>query len=172
MTIYVDPKPGMVIRYGYLWARQARDGMHHAEKNRPALILAVRQEDDRKIVYVSPITHTAPFYPEESILMPLETKARLGLDSENSWIMANEVNKFEWPSLDVRRVPGRREKSQFYGFVPGELLQQAREKMREMTQLRRFHTVSREQEHIQLPVNAAPAPVPMQQRQPAFRRQP
>lgn len=158
MTIYVDPKPGMVIRYGYLWARQARMGQDHGEKFRPSLILAVRNEDDKKVVYVAPITHTAPFYPEESILIPMETKARLGLDSEKSWIMANEVNKFEWPGVDIRRVPDRRERSQFYGFVPGELLQQARDKMKEMNLQHRFNTVARDVQPVQVANNMQQLP--------------
>ena len=153
MSIYVDPKPGMVVRYGYLWARQARMGQDNGEKFRPSLILAVRNEEDKKVVYVAPITHTAPFYPEESILIPMVTKARLGLDSEKSWIMANEVNKFEWPGVDISRVPDRVQHSQFYGFVPGELLQQARDKMKEMNLQHRFNTVARDVQPVQVANN-------------------
>ncbi len=151
MTIYVEPKAGMVINYGYLWARQAKDGMRELPggtveriKFRPSLILAVKEENDKKVVYVSPITHTPPFYPEESLLMPAETKARLGLDGLNSWLMVSEVNKFEWPGTDIRRVPDRMERSQFYGFVPGAFLEEAHGRLQELVQLKRFKTVARE----------------------------
>lgn len=144
MTIYVDPKPGMVINYGYLWARQAKQGMVDPQKYRPSLILAVKEQEEKKLVYVAPITHTPPFYPEESLLMPMATKERLGLDGQNSWLMLSEVNKFEWPGVDIRRVPRRRERSQFYGFVPGAFLEEAQAKMMEMVELKRFKTVGRE----------------------------
>lgn len=143
MTIYVQPKAGMVINYGYLWARQEREGKKDGEKFRPSLILGVQEEQGRQMVYVSPITHTPPFYPEESLLVPNETGGRIGLDEKPKWLMLNEVNKFEWPGTDIRRVPYRRERSQFYGFVPQQFLEQARDKMREMIQASRFRMVAR-----------------------------
>lgn len=146
MTIYVEPKAGMVINYGYVWARQARQGMEEGQKFRPSLILGVQEEQDKKMVYVAPITHTPPFYPEESVLVPNETGSRIGLDDKPKWLMLNEVNKFEWPGLDIRRVPHRRERSQFYGFVPRQFLEQARDKMREMMQQNRFNVVPRRME--------------------------
>lgn len=167
MTIYVEPKAGMVINYGYLWARQASQGIVEPQKYRPSLILAVKMEDDKKMVYVSPMTHTPPFYPEESILMPMETKERLGLDGKNSWLMISEVNKFEWPGVDVRRVPQRRERSQFYGFVPGKFLEQAHEQLRELAQVKRFKTVAREMLERNRPQDNTPAPATQSRPQPA-----
>jgi hypothetical protein len=37
----------------------------------------------------------------------METKRRLGLDAEQSWIMITEANGFVWPGPDLRPVPGR-----------------------------------------------------------------
>lgn len=180
MTIYVEPKPGMVINYGYLWARQVNEGLTHGEKFRPSLILAVKQEDDRKMVYVSPVTHTPPFYPEESLIIPMEERTRLGFDTHHayeagekpldlatpktSWLMLSEVNKFEWPGTEIRSVPRRTEKRQFYGFISGKFLAAAQNKLRDMVDLKRFKTVAREmtmprQENFE-PQYKAPAPQP------------
>ncbi len=170
MTLYVEPKACMVINYGYLWARQAKDGMRELPggtveriKFRPSLILAVKEEDNKKVVYVSPITHTPPFYPEESLLMPADTKERLGLDGLNSWLMVSEVNKFEWPGTDIRRVPDRMERSQFYGFVPGKFLEEAHGRLPELLQLKRFKTAAREYtQRPEQPRQPVPKPAPVQ----------
>jgi hypothetical protein len=50
--------------------------------------------------------------------IPAPTKARLGLDSERSWIVVNEVNRFVWPGVDLR--PASRDTSERfdYGTLP------------------------------------------------------
>lgn len=54
-----DPEPGLVIRYAYLWRREAAMGREEGVKDRPcAIVAAVREETDGLRVYVLPITHS------------------------------------------------------------------------------------------------------------------
>lgn len=136
---YFEPEAGMIINYGYLWARQAYKEAE-GEKIRPSLILDVANVDGKQMVYVSPLTHTPPFYPENSLLLPLETKERLKMDGQNSWLMLDEVNKFEWPGPDLRGAYGK----PYFGRVPAEFLKQARDKLVDLVKMHRFKTVVRE----------------------------
>lgn len=56
-----DPQPGLVIRYSYLWEREAREGREEGIKDRPcAIVLVARDENGQKRVQVLPVTHTPP----------------------------------------------------------------------------------------------------------------
>lgn len=49
--------------------------------------------------------------------LPLRVKEHLGLDSDRSWVILEEVNTFAWPGLDLR--PVRRGNSRIdYGLLP------------------------------------------------------
>lgn len=101
------PQLGLVIRYSYLWTREASAGREEGVKDRPcAIVLAIDAAQERKRVIVLPITHTAPQRPYEGIELPAAVKARLGLDHERSWIIVSEGNDFIWPGPDLR--PGRK----------------------------------------------------------------
>lgn len=139
-----EPKAGMVINYEYLWARQYNMGWVSGEKIRPCAILAVMEGKDDTTVFVSPITHTAPYHPEQSILLPQETKQRLGLDSHKSWMMVNEVNKFTWPSPELYRVPRRHPTTYTYGMLPEAVLLEARQKLKEFNERKELLYVPRE----------------------------
>jgi len=53
-------------------------------------------------------------------LIPPRVKAHLGLDDQNSWIVVGEVNRFVWPSYDLREVPGQPGRFD-YGYLPPRL---------------------------------------------------
>jgi hypothetical protein len=77
------PRPGLVIRYSYLWAREADQGQEEGVKDRPcAVVLVVFDEPDRPRVRVLPITHTAPADPRDGLEIPPANqdapRARLG----------------------------------------------------------------------------------------------
>jgi hypothetical protein len=92
------PRPGLVIRYSYLWAREADAGQEEGVKDRPcAIILVLFEEDGRQRVRVLPVTHSPPSNPRDGLEIPLPTKIRLGLDSMRSWIVLTEANDFFWP---------------------------------------------------------------------------
>lgn len=113
------PQPGLVIRYSYLWHREAQQGREEGVKDRPcAVVLAIQDEENRTRVYALPITHSPPAAGEDAIEIPQPVKARLGLDSERSWVVVTEANIFAWPGPDLRLVQGKGPESAAYGFLP------------------------------------------------------
>lgn len=140
------PQPGLVIRYSYLWTREAEVGREEGVKDRPcAIVLAVADERDRTRVIVLPITHSAPQPPDEGIELPQPTKARLGLDSERSWIIVTEGNDFIWPGPDLRPLAGQGPRSVAYGFLPPRLFRAVRERFLARARVGRAGIVKRTQ---------------------------
>jgi hypothetical protein len=123
------PAPGLVIRYAYLWRDEARRGEESGRKDRPCVIvLSVRKSEAETIVTVAPVTHGPPRPGEPALELPAETKRRLRLDHERSWIVLDDLNQFPWPSADLRPLgDGGREFA--YGFIPRTLLANLREKI-------------------------------------------
>jgi len=122
------PKPGLVIRYSYLWKREADAGREEGVKDRPcAIVVAIQSDEDRTRVIVLPITHSPPQPPDEGIELPQPTKVRLGLDAERSWIIVSEANDFTWPGPDLRFQPGQGPESAAYGFLPPRLFRVVRD---------------------------------------------
>ncbi len=129
------PRAGLVIRYSYLWHSEAAAGREEGVKDRPcAIVLAVENEGGDTVVYVLPVTHSPPTAPDDAVELPQATKVRLGLDSEASWIVVNEVNSFVWPGPDLRPLPGNPPASSAYGMLPGAVFTVVR--MRFMNRLR------------------------------------
>lgn len=110
------PEPGLVISYAYLWHREYAKSRSEAAKNRPCVIvLKVERAGELVIVTVSPITHRRPAAETPALEIPPAVKRHLGLDSEQSWIVLDEINQFAWPGFDLR--PGRNGHID-YGFLP------------------------------------------------------
>lgn len=121
-----EPEPGLVIRYAYLWKREADKGQVEGSKDRPcALIGRVdREKGEAPLVWVIPLTHTAPATPEDGFEIPLATRKRLGLDEDTCWAILTEYNQFTWPGPDLRpSVNG----DFAYGFLPPRLYNQIRQ---------------------------------------------
>jgi hypothetical protein len=114
-----DPQPGLVIRYSYLWRSEAQQGWESGMKDRPcAVVLAMARESGGLRVYVAPITHRPPTAGQSALQLPPLTKARLGLDDEQSWIITSELNAFLWPGPDLRPIDRRdMARSVSYGFL-------------------------------------------------------
>lgn len=122
-----NPRPGMVIRYAYLWRDEADQGREEGAKDRPCVIvLVVQQDEDTVRVRVAPITHTPPKHEGEAIELPSETKRRLGLDDAPSWISTRETNIFTWPGPDLRPIT-RRSQTIEYGFITGKTFRKLRD---------------------------------------------
>jgi len=100
-----SPKAGIVIHYEFLWREEAQKGQEEGSKARPCVILATLEDDDKTMVFVSPITHSPPSDHQECVEIPSKVKQYLGLDDDVSWIAVGECNGFEWPGCDLRRVP-------------------------------------------------------------------
>ena len=115
------PEPGLVISYAYLWHREQAKKRTEGAKDRPCVIvLKVERQDELVIVTVSPITHKAPSADTTALEIPPAVKRHLGLDSEKSWIVLDEINQFVWPGFDLRPIRGRNGRID-YGFLPPKL---------------------------------------------------
>ncbi len=125
-----EPTPGLVISYAYLWHEEARRGREEGSKDRPCVVvLSVIQDESGTVVTVAPVTHRPPADPETAVELPAETKRRLGLDDERSWVAVGEVNRFHWPGPDVRPIPGSDPPSFSYGLLPAKLFLRIRERL-------------------------------------------
>lgn len=113
-------------------------------KERPcAIILVVFDEANKRRVRVLPITHTRPYVAEDAVEVPGPTARRLGLDSEQSWIVISEANDFIWPGPDLRPVRPGDPSSVAYGFLPPRLFRAVRERLVERHRDRRLAAVPR-----------------------------
>jgi hypothetical protein len=85
----------MVIRYAYLWQREAELGHEEGLKDRPCAIVAALVRESQGIrVIVLPITRVPPDADCMAVEIPHAVKHALGLDDERSWIIVNEGNDF------------------------------------------------------------------------------
>ena len=119
---FPQPVPGLVIRYSYLCKSEHLRGQEDGVKDRPcAVILVTTDNEGEKIVTVLPISHTPPANPAFAVEIPHETKRRLGLDDERSWIVLTEANRFVWPGPDLRLTTPGDLASVAYGLLPRSL---------------------------------------------------
>jgi len=130
------PRPGLVIRYAFLWSHEARKGAVEAVKERPcAIVVAARKGTNGDVrVIVAPITHQPPADPTASIAVPPEVCRKLGLDSDAQWLRIDELNGFLWPGYDLRPLPGR--DTVEYGLLPEALFRDLRMRILERQQSR------------------------------------
>lgn len=116
-----EPVPGLVISYEYLWRHDHDRKRMEAAKTRPCVVVVrIHRQDERLLVAVSPITHRQPDPATPSLEVPPRVKRRLGLDSQRSWAVLNELNEFAWPGFDLRPVPGSPGCFE-YGHLPPKL---------------------------------------------------
>lgn len=127
MASLPKPIPGLIIRYGYLWAREHDQGRVEGLKDRPcAIVLAVEDDGDQVSVVVLPVSHSPPATGTLSIEIPHDTKRRLGLDDQQSWIVLSEANHFIWPGFDLRPAKPGDMSSIAYGELPANLFRKMR----------------------------------------------
>jgi hypothetical protein len=127
-----EPKPGLVIRYDYLWTREAAHGRDQG-KERPACLVAATDSIARpRFVVILPITHTPPEGDTVGVLIPSKVGAALGLDAAPSWVIVSEHNVDEWPNAGLAPVPGQSGVFS-YGFIPPGLFSQVKAKFLELT---------------------------------------
>ena len=140
-------EPGLVLRYAYLWAEEARAGRDEGIKDRPSVIVLAREIiSNSLIVTVAAITHSPPRSSLGSVEIPAEVKDRLGLDVEASWVVTDELNTFVWPGPDLRPIgPRFGEKSDycFYGVIPNSLLKKVTTEIQKNRASQRLEVVKR-----------------------------
>lgn len=127
MATIPRPQAGQVICYRYLWKREADKGLVEGQKERPcAVVVALAGSASEPRAVVAPITHTKPADPETAIKLTPATQRRLGLDTDQSWIIASEVNVFHWPGPDIAQTPTGQ---YIYGELPEVVFKALKEKI-------------------------------------------
>ena len=88
-----EPKPGLVLRYDYLWTHEAAAGQDQG-KDRPACLVAATDALVRpRHVVLLPITHTPPSGDTVGIEIPAKVKQAIGLDDAPSWVIVSKASK-------------------------------------------------------------------------------
>jgi hypothetical protein len=138
------PVPGLVIRYSYLWRAEHLKGREEGVKDRPcAIVLVTEEREGDLIVTVLPVTHSPPADSASAMEIPAETKRRLGLDSERSWIVMNEANQFVWPGPDLRPAVSGAPESVAYGLLPQLFFEKLRDRLVAILKARQSDIVRR-----------------------------
>jgi hypothetical protein len=84
---------GTVIRYPYLWAREARDGETEGRKDRPVAVGVRLGRMDGDLILLFPITSRQPETARFSVEIPAIEKRRAGLDPTlRLWLILDEFN--------------------------------------------------------------------------------
>jgi hypothetical protein len=103
VTLPEDPRPGLVLCYAYLWKREFEAGLREGRKDRPVVVVLARRDlGPSRVIYVAPVSHSAPAASHEAVEIPAAVKRHLGLDDGASFISATEMNVFVWPGPDLR----------------------------------------------------------------------
>jgi len=141
------PKPGLVIRYSFLWSNEEAKGATEGAKDRPcAIVVAVRRNASGDIdTIVAPITHRPPEDRAASIEIPAGVCKSLGLDSDRHWLRLDELNRFAWPGFDLRSIPAKPGRYD-YGMLPAGLFQQLRDGILRRQKARAGRVISRDVE--------------------------
>ena len=138
-----DPRPGLVVRYAFLWSHEAAKGADEGSKDRPcAVVVATRRDQRGDIrVIVAPMTHEPPTDPKASIEIPPSVCRALGLDHDRQWLRLDELNRFSWPGYDLRPLPGGRDRYH-YGMLPHDLFERLRRGILDRQRARRHMSVT------------------------------
>ena len=137
-----EPRPGLVIRYDYLWSRQSTSGQDHGKERPACLIAASDSSTSPRFVVILPITHTPPDQGAVGVEIPAKVRQTLGLDDAPSWVIVSEHNVDEWPNSGIAFVPGQ--PGVFgYGFIPPGLFAKVKTKFLESSVLGLSATVRR-----------------------------
>ena len=137
-----DPKPGLVVRYDYLWTHEVAAGRDRG-KTRPTCLIAATDPAVRpRYVVLLPITHTPPAGDTEGIEIPARVRQALGLDDAPGWAIVSEYNIDEWPNAGLSPLPGRPDTFS-YGFIPPGLFAQIRAGFLELARARKSRSVRR-----------------------------
>ena len=137
-----DPKPGLVVRYDYLWADDAASGQDQG-KTRPACLVAATDPSViPRYVVLLPITHSPPADSSVGVEVPVRVKQALGMDHVPSWVIVSEHNVDEWPNGGLSTLPGQPDVFA-YGFVPPSLFLQIKARFLELARAKKGHGVRR-----------------------------
>lgn len=136
------PEPGMVLRYDYLWSREALQGRQQSKDRPTCLVAASDSRVSPRNVVLLPITHSPPSGGTVGIEIPAKVKTALGLDDAPSWVIISEYNVDEWPNAGLSHIPGR-PGIYNYGFLPPSLFAMVKSKFAELVREKRAQSVKR-----------------------------
>ncbi len=137
-----EPKPGLVIRYDYLWTHEAAAGRDQGKERPACLVAASDSAAVPRFVVILPITHTPPDEDTIGVEIPAKVREAIGLDDARSWVIVSEHNIDEWPNAGLAPLPGRRGIFS-YGFIPPSLFAQIKAKFLELSQQKQSPGVRR-----------------------------
>ncbi|OWV74041.1 hypothetical protein ATY75_07035 [Rhizobium sp. N122] len=141
MASIPEPKPGLVVRYDYLWSREALAGRDQG-KDRPACLVAASDSFAKpRYVVLLPITHKPPSGEIVGIEIPPKVKQAIGLDDAPSWVIVSEHNIDEWPNGGLFAGAGKRGFA--YGFIPPGLFASIKAKFLDLAKARKSDPVHR-----------------------------
>jgi hypothetical protein len=137
-----EPSPGLVVRYDYLWSREAAVG-HTQGKNRPACLVAASDSQTKpRFVVLLPITHSRPLGDTIAIEIPAKVRKAIGLDDEPCWVVVSEYNVDEWPNAGLTPLPGTRDVFA-YGLIPPGLFAIIKARLIELAREKKSEAVTR-----------------------------
>ncbi len=120
---FPEPRPGLVVRYDYLWTHEAAAGRSQGKDRPTCLVAASDSRTKPRFVVLLPITHRQPTGDTVGIEIPAKVKQAIGLDEARSWVIVSEHNVDEWPNGGLSPVPGKPNVFS-YGFIPPGLFVQ------------------------------------------------
>ncbi|MGV3548277.1 hypothetical protein [Rhizobium sp.] len=139
-----EPELGLVISYAYLWRREHLAGHFEGRKDRPCVIVVAMDDGTGgKRVTVLPVTHSEPRNESLAIELPPAVKRHLHLDSDRSWVMIDEGNRFIWPGYDLR-LAARANDRYDYGYLPPRLFTAIVQRFEEVWSATKRHAVPRD----------------------------
>lgn len=143
----LEPKPGLVVRYDFLW-KEDREAGRESGKDRPCAIVLVSaaRPDGWRDVILCAVTHSPPVGSETAVPMPAAVARHLGLDDTPAWIKTDQVNVLQWEAerIPLGIMPVR--KGQWsYGSIPQALGRQVFEQVREKARSGLLKRVDRDQ---------------------------
>jgi hypothetical protein len=137
-----SPEPGMVLRYDYLWSREALQGRQQSKDRPTCLVAASDSQVNPRYVVLLPITHSPPSGASIGIEIPPKARKAIGLDDEPSWVIISEYNIDEWPNAGLTQVPGK-PGIYSYGFLPPSLFGIVKSKFSDLVREKRARSVKR-----------------------------
>ena len=139
---FPEPRPGLIIRYDYLWTLEAATGQKQG-KDRPACLVAASDSSaNPRFVVILPITHTPPDQNTVGIELPIRVKQAIGLDDAPSWVIVSKYTIDEWPNGGISPVPERAGVFS-YGFIPPGLFARIKTRFLELAREKKSDAVRR-----------------------------
>ncbi len=137
-----EPKPGLVIRYDYLWSQEVAAGRDQGKDRPVCLVAASDSATNPRYVVLLPITHTPPAGTTVGIEIPAKVKQAINLDDAPSWVIISEHNVDEWPNAGLSPVPGK-PGAFAYGFIPPGLFARIKSGFLELARAGKATTIRR-----------------------------